>query len=69
MKAVEYVENGEVVGDNFDEYLEHMFGPLELLGVRNTGQNESGEDNRVAIFLTDQGTIYRPFHSEEIPNV
>lgn len=70
MQAVEYVENGEVVGDNFDEYVEYMFGDVDLLGIRNTGEEGPGEDNRVAIFKSPDSdeTIYRPFRSVEVSN-
>lgn len=66
MEAVEYVENGEVVGDNFDEYIEHMYGPVELIGIRETG---GPFENKVAIMdIGAEEYVYRPFTSTEVPS-
>ena len=68
MQAEEYVRNGEVIGDNFDEYAEHMFGEYELVGVKNA-ESHYGNDNKVAILRSSEGmTVYRPFTSVEVAN-
>lgn len=66
MEAVQYVENGEVVGDNFDEFIEYMYGPVELIGVRETG---GPFEDKVAIMDVGNGKlVYRPFSSKEVPS-